>query len=374
MPELLAQTRQLHPVSSIETTIGSSVSAQWRAELGDIGAMSHVLSQVDVVRLLEGSTAYWVAVMGSSSGFAGIGQLGRSAGDFGPGTHVSGIRTIRNAPLAHELAHNMGRKHAPCGNPLNPDSTYPHPGAIIGVSGADLYTWSVNGTFPVEIPSTTFDLMSYCGPRWISDYTFDAMLRWRITEDSALRAMHEEPPQTSLIVWGAVSGDSIRLEPSFTAETRPALPRRPGSYVVSGRDWRGTLLFSVSFDPAPLDHGDERPFLFAIPVSDAQQRALARLSVAGEGRSGERLRVPASFLVQGRPPAARTRFVRLSAGRSSVTWDTKAAPLVIAREPLTGRVLGIGTSGSMTLSTATDRVELLLSDGLGSTVTTLTRR
>jgi hypothetical protein len=95
------------------------------------------------------------------------------------------------------------------------------------------------------------------------------------------------------------------------------------SYTVSGTTARGAPLFSLSFDPAPLDHGDERHFMFAIPLS-AGQRA--------------------------------------------------AAPMVIVREPGTGRVLGVGESGHLTLSTRATAVDVLMSDGIGSVVTTLTRR
>jgi hypothetical protein len=373
LPDILFAVHQVHPVSTIDTTIGPAMAAEWRGTLGDRGALGFVLRQVDVARLLEKSRAYYVAVMGPGAGFSGIGFLGSDPTDFGPGTHVSGIRGSL-APLAHELGHNMGRLHAPCANPAdNLDPTYPYPGGVVGVAGADLYTWSITATFPTEKPTTMFDLMSYCGPRWISDYTYDALLRWRTTEDAALRTLRDQAEQDCLIVWGSVDGDSIHLEPSFTARTRPALPRRPGAYSLSGSDARGASLFTFSFDPARLDHGETRQFLFAIPFSISQESALARIAVAGEGRSNERLRAAGAFSSSRLATFGAPRVGSPSAGRATISWDTSAAPLLIAREPLSGRVLGIGQSGRMTVAMTAGRVEVLLSDGIRSVVTTLAR-
>jgi Big-like domain-containing protein len=371
---VLTTVRQVLPVGPIDATIGSQTALQWKGGLDDVGAMSFVLAQIDLIRMLEGSKSYYVGVAGIGTGFTGIGYLGSTPLDFGPSTHDVMIRGP-NAPLAHELGHNMGRKHTPCGNPLDPDLNYPYPGGSDGESGADLYTWSINGTFPAEKPgATTFDLMGYCAPRWISDFTYEALLRWRITEDSASLALGDEASEECLIVWGAVTGESIRLEPSFVVKTRPVLPRRSGAYTVSGTTARGAPLFSLSFDPAALDQGDERHFMFAIPLPAAQRAALTRVAVAGERRSSERVRVAASLSVSARVAAAAPRFALASSGRATITWDTTAAPMVIVREPGTGRVLGIGESGQLTLSTSATAVEVLMSDGVGSVLTTVTRR
>jgi hypothetical protein len=269
----------------------------------------------------------------------------------------------------------MGRLHAPCANPADDlDLNYPYAGGIANISGADLYTWSINGTFPAEKPPTIFDLMSYCGPRWISDYTYEAFIKWRTIEDSASLAAREEPECECLIVWGTVNGDSIHLDPSFVARTRPALPRRSGAYSLSGTDARGTTLFSLSFDPARLDHDDSRPFLFAIPLSATGRSELTRIAVAGEGKSKERLRAAGAFSLRGLSDLGSPRLAMATDGRATITWDTSATPLLIARDPVSGRVLGISQSGRMTVATSADRVNVLLSDGIRSVVTTLVRQ
>ena len=66
---------------------------------------------------------------------------------------------------AHELGHNFGRSHAPCGGVASPDPNYPYAGGVTGQWGYDL----VAGTLK---PPTNTDLMGYCGNTWISDYTY----------------------------------------------------------------------------------------------------------------------------------------------------------------------------------------------------------
>jgi hypothetical protein len=74
---------------------------------------------------------------------------------------------VSEGTMAHEVGHNHGRNHAPCGTSGDPD--YPYPGAVIGDWGYDL----VKGT--LFDPDATKDLMSYCGPSWVSDYTYKAL-------------------------------------------------------------------------------------------------------------------------------------------------------------------------------------------------------
>jgi len=75
--------------------------------------------------------------------------------------------------MAHEVGHNHGRNHAPCapGNNISGvDAKYPYPGAKIG-------TWGYDGRKKVFFdPTTTLDIMGYCDPKWISDYTYKGLM------------------------------------------------------------------------------------------------------------------------------------------------------------------------------------------------------
>ncbi|AKU98891.1 hypothetical protein AKJ09_05555 [Labilithrix luteola] len=67
--------------------------------------------------------------------------------------------------LAQELAHAMGRAHAPCGDPAAIDKKFPYKDGSIGVWGYDVVAKQYKG------PDSS-DFMSYCGNVWTSDYTF----------------------------------------------------------------------------------------------------------------------------------------------------------------------------------------------------------
>jgi hypothetical protein len=97
--------------------------------------------------------------------------------------------------LAQEVGHAFGRAHAPCGNPGGPDPNYPtydsYPSGSIGEFGFDSMTSSVMN------PASTFDFMSYCGPVWVSPYTYIG-LKNGIT--SSMAAAHPERPQVRSVM------------------------------------------------------------------------------------------------------------------------------------------------------------------------------
>ncbi len=75
--------------------------------------------------------------------------------------------------LVHEVGHAHGREHAPCGV-YDWDRNYPHSNGDISAWGYDLITKEMFS------PSTK-DMMGYCSPIWISDYTYMALFQ-RIRE------------------------------------------------------------------------------------------------------------------------------------------------------------------------------------------------
>ncbi len=70
--------------------------------------------------------------------------------------------------VAHELGHVHGRYHSPCGGAQGTDPKYPYDGGSSGVAGYRISLASFTG-------SDTYDMMGYCRPEWISDYTYKAL-------------------------------------------------------------------------------------------------------------------------------------------------------------------------------------------------------
>lgn len=70
--------------------------------------------------------------------------------------------------FAHELGHQDGRLHAPCNVDGDPD--YPHRGGGVGVWGYD------RASNRIIDPSGFTDIMGYCSPQWVSDFTYQGLL------------------------------------------------------------------------------------------------------------------------------------------------------------------------------------------------------
>ncbi len=108
------------------------------------------------------SLAQYCGVGKCLGGLAFIGKPGHAYFRASIGVGFSGSLAADIA--VHELGHLHGRKHAPCGTAGEP--SYPHDGAGIGVYGYDLVSKTLYS------PNHYVDMMSYCNPSWISDYTF----------------------------------------------------------------------------------------------------------------------------------------------------------------------------------------------------------
>lgn len=89
--------------------------------------------------------------------------FGLSYGDDGAQLSSSSAET-----LAHEVGHNHGRGHAPCGNPDQLDPDYPYAEAALG-------WWGFTPPDKLFDPAKSTDIMGYCDQQWVSDYTYRAL-------------------------------------------------------------------------------------------------------------------------------------------------------------------------------------------------------
>jgi hypothetical protein len=135
----------------------------------DNGAWGAILSEVNGLRVFEGASRYYYGVVKTtySSGVAGMGYLGWP-------TAIGWDRLPSGSGVAaHEWGHNWNRRHAPGCGAGSPDPAFPYADGKIGVWGLDV------GAEALKSPSTHYDFMSYCGPDWISDYNYEAILDYR---------------------------------------------------------------------------------------------------------------------------------------------------------------------------------------------------
>ena len=133
----------------------------------------------------------------------------------------------------------------------------------------------------------TPDLMSYCNPRWISDYNFIKALNHRAKTAGKLLASGSALPLTTLLLWGGVDaqGEPV-LEPVFVGHAPPFLPETTGPYRLEGFGDSGVSLFVLDFGMAEIADGNGGgAFAFALPVQPAWATDLQRVTLSGpEGR------------------------------------------------------------------------------------------
>jgi len=169
--------------------------------------------------------------------------------------------------MAHELGHAQNRRHAPCGGTSNNDPDYPYMGGDIGVVGWD------STTDELLDPDFHYDLMSYCRPYWISDYTWTA-LHGRTAAVEGLQDSHErssERWQTLRVELDGGLHPGPVHEMAFTPEGEPL--------VVGLLDGRGGVLGEAEASFVSHGHGGGGVVIFREPAPEVRQ-----VEVPGAGR------------------------------------------------------------------------------------------
>ena len=274
--ESFRDVRTLLPVAEMAVTAHEPVSMSH-------SNASELLAQIEAMRLMEGGSGYWMGVAEPRPGARsvwrpGVAQVGGHVSYFRP--HAASAST-----MAHELGHNLGLLHAPCGNPGGVDPWFPHNAGRIGAWGFDFERSAL-------VPPITPDLMSYCGSssRWMSDYHFNKTLAHRLANDdtSAAAMAAEADPVRTLLLWGGRDEDGVPyLDPAFVVDAAPSLPTAGGEYTIDGATADGTPLFSYAFDMPDIGdpEGEETSFVFTLPVQPGWGDNLASITLSGPGGS-----------------------------------------------------------------------------------------
>ena len=262
--ELMRLPGALLPAHDWTVTAHAPVWTDVRPDFSNGGS---ILGLTAAIRASEDGRGYWMGALVGGGGIASV-----------PGwISVSGLQT---RTIAHELGHNMFLWHAPCGvTGWGVDGVYPYPTGRIGVWGYDF----ANGRL---ISPDWADVMSYCGPEWISDYHFDIAFRHRLqAEGSGQTRSVAGAPVRSLLLWGGVDSTGVPyLEPAVVVDAPPSLPEGGGPWTIAGRSADGTELFSLPFDmPEIADAGEGAGgFTFVLPAGPGWE-ALASVTLSGPG-------------------------------------------------------------------------------------------
>jgi hypothetical protein len=364
--------RKVLPIKDYRVTLHETFTSSAQQLFSNNGnnAWLEVLGEINALRVAEGTTDYYMGVVGTdyTSGVAGMA--------FTPGKASVVWDKLPSASslAAHELSHSLSRLHAPCGGVASPDPQYPYALGTIGVYGYDVSNGSLKS------PGMS-DLMGYCGFGWISDYTYLGILNYRLsTNNSAISPnvssrlagtatesfVQSAGVREALVVWGRIENGNLILEPAFSATTRPVLPSRTGPHRIVGRTTAGRVLFSYAFEgeqPADVSDPKARSFAFAIPLDDSVAASLARIVLtSATGARTERF-VSAS---QGA-----TRFDATIEVTGTVQFriDDPKVLLAVVRDRASQRILAFVRPGKqpVRIRTGAEEFDVQLSNGVRST-------
>lgn len=184
--EQLAQYKKtmmsLYPASDVEVTARAEPLVWTRTIAANGSGWSEILDAVTGLRRRDGADdeTYYYGTFAPSSSFerycrsgcvTGLSGLVSDASDAfmraSVGLGFTGEESANT--MAHEIGHAHGREHAPCGGAGGPDRQFPYKQGGIGVWGYDINSKTFFS------PTTGKDMMGYCEPAWISDYTYSAL-------------------------------------------------------------------------------------------------------------------------------------------------------------------------------------------------------
>lgn len=348
----------IYPVPSVPASVRATYTTDapvLQSNDGN-GAWNMILQEVQALRAADASDDNYFGVVPTTygSGIAGLGYI--------PSSRTSSYRAAigwdksnsRGGVAAHELGHNLGRYHAPCGGAANTDPGYPYGGGLIGHWGYDPRDGDLID------PTSAKDIMTYCNPQWISDYNFELVLDF--LDGVVTPRTVSLQPQPCLLIWGRIANGEIELDPAAVITARPTLPTAPGAYRVDVVDDRGRALFDLSFDPPRVGcaEDDVSSFVWLVPVDAIDAARIGTVAVTGRGATAVQEARTDSPAMARRVPMA---LDRTGARSASLRWDASSLPLAIVRDARDGTVLAIGRHGDFDFACEASAVDVVFSDG-----------
>lgn len=348
----LAEPAALLPIGNISATVRSAyvTTAPVLQSSNSNNAWGTILSEILALKAADGSNDYYYGVVKANygSGVAGIGYVGGGARTAIGWDHLPSGSGV----MAHEVGHNMGRSHVGCGGPANPDPNYPYPGGSIGVWGMDVASGSLKS------PTAYTDLMSYCHPEWVSDYSWEAMLNFRLAGSNNLRIAAPSAP--GLLVWGRITSDRLVLEPAFEV-TAPSTPTTTGPERIDFLDAAGAIISTRWFTAeshSDLPTGTERAFAMVVPYGGDFAARLAGIRLTSAGRS---VRIGTAVAATADPAPVLSDGV---GGAKLLEWDSREWSMVLVRDAASGAIVSFARGGRLVLPGGVARLRLSFTDGI----------
>lgn len=293
------------------------------------------------------------------SGIAGIGWISNPGQIFRESIGLNfGGNDDTGILAGHEIGHNLGRRHAPCGGAGGPDPAYPYAGASIGEYGTDIEGNNVS----FYTPSNHVDMMSYCSPEWVSDYTYKAL--YNNQRDYGLA----QPIQTAdhLVIRATFIEGDLNLAPVYALAIANGAEPAVSDVMVELLDSQGAV---IATQPVPVREAQEegihiRSVLGNVPLPAAATVASIRLVENGVVLAERQLAQPQQRLAQA------ALAIRQTGDTVTLEWGLPGVPAIVrytTDEGASWTTLALDVlTGTHTLSpsvlAADGRFEIILAD------------
>ena len=266
----LRHARAILPIGEMTVSVHDALTTS--ADLSTAAGWSQLLGELTYLRVTEGERGYYYGAVSLDDGATsrGLGFIG----------HPVAVGRADAEVLAHELGHNLGLHHAPCGGAVAPDRSFPYDGGSIGVWGYDFHAERLMSA------SLYRDFMGYCSPSWVSDYHFNRAMDFRLNHEAALVSGPAPAPGatagdgSTLLLWGRTGPGGLELDPAFIVDLPATLPESEGPYRLQGFGPAGERRFGFRFSPRPVEFGGGM-FLFAVPYDPLVDGELAQVVLSG---------------------------------------------------------------------------------------------
>lgn len=244
----------MYPVTAVEHTLATPLSANAAITASGSG-WDEVLQQLSDRHTSDGAPndAYYYGLLEpaateseycSSGCVAGIGyitgpQISWQHMRVSMGISYGNLSSAET--MAHEVGHNHGREHSPCGGASDADPNYPYPGGRIG-------WWGFIYPDTLRNPNGSTDVMGYCGGVWISDYTYQGIADRVAALSASLSIVGGAPVGLWRVMITGPSGPRWGVAP----EGRVAAGGEPEAATVLDRN--GNAIAIVTVYRARMDH------------------------------------------------------------------------------------------------------------------------
>ncbi len=334
--------QRTYPISKIE--LSWHARYDFTGDLTKTADFTRLLNEITTIKMTEGapdSQVYYGLVPTTDGvntwfygGYAGLGWVGSRVAI---GLDYQGLTSQL---AAHEIGHNLGMLHAPCGGATSIEPEYPNTDGSIGEFGLDVLTGTVYS------PSSK-DIMTYCSPRWISGFTYEKLFAAQVEQGANLSLSLTAPdpgaaaPQRGLLVRANIDAGSAELLPAYILPGQVKNAPEAGEYTIELLDEQGQAILQAPVRAyQAVEENIQVASIHALISLPAQPAAYLRL-LKGEqvlaeqllgvgsghaaavvyGEEGARLRFETVAAPQPSQPAP--KLVRYSTDGGS-TWTTLA--------------------------------------------------